>query len=239
MGSINPGTAGLLFLGVVLLGQPTLARADGQSPSGAVQNGASTPQPAKNLPHDFIDSRPIVAYFDGRSMPDTVRGLLEELQRPDRCGKAAQVRPNEACALVIYKLDSDFTPAPLRPPLIMRAIYRITEPENPANTVMTMPDGKGDLKRYVGEDLFEPLRNIRANICRQETRMPDQCRETQSKGVLYRPYGILGKPENDREGILPPKSAGKHFFLNIKPADAEWLKQQHLLSLCLEHITCL
>jgi hypothetical protein len=238
MGLINPGIAGLLFLGVVLLGQPTLARADGQSPSGAVQSGASFPKPAKKPPADFIDSRPIVAYFDDRSMPDTVRGLLEELKRPDRCGKAAQVRPNEACALVIYKLDSDFSPAHLRPPLIMRAVYRMTDPENLANTVMTMPDGKGDLKRYVGEDLFEPLRNIRANICRQEKRLPDQCRETQSKGVLYRPYGILGKDENDREGILPAQSAGKHFLLNLKPADAEWLKQQQLLSLCLEHITC-
>jgi hypothetical protein len=225
------GIAGLL--GAVLLGQPTLARADGQSPSDTVQVVANRPQPSENLPADLIDSRPILAYIDSQpAMPDTVRGLLQELKRPDRCGKGAQLRAEEACALVFYKLDEDFTPDPLRPPLIMRAVYRVTDPENPADTVMTMPDRKGDLQRYTDGDLFEPLRNIRANICRQDNRMPDQCRATDSKGVLYRPFGILGKLENDREEILPAKSAGKHFLLNLKPADAEWLKEQQIRDLC-------
>jgi hypothetical protein len=237
MRSSNLGTARLLFLGAVLLGQPTLERADGQSSSVIVQ-GASRPHPDKNLPSDFIDSRPVVAYFDDQLMPDTVRDLLQELKRPDRCGTTAKLRPEEACALVFYKLDDDFEPDPLRPPLIMRAVYRITEPENPADTVMTMPDGKGELQRYMNGGLFEPLRNIRANICRQDNRMPDQCRPTESKDVLYRPFGILGKLENDREEILPAQSANKHFSLNLKPADAEWLKEQQLLDLCQQHITC-
>jgi hypothetical protein len=226
------GPALLLFLGVVLPGQSSLGQADAQPPAASVQSAANRPQADKDLPSDFIDSRPILAHFDSQPMQDTVRGLLEELRRPDRCGQAAQLRPNQACALVFYKLDDEFTPAPLRPPLIMRAVYRLTDPENPAHTVMTMPNGKGDLRRYTDGDLFEPLRNIRANICRQDNRMPDQCRATESKGVLYRPFGILGNLENDREGILPAKSASKHFSLNLKPADAEWLKEQQIRDLC-------
>jgi hypothetical protein len=232
MKSTYLGTAGLLFVGAVLLGQPNLARAEAQSPPVSVSDSASGPQPDKNLPHDFIDSRPIVGYFADQLMPDTVRDLLQELKRPDRCGQAARLRPNEACALVFYKLDDDFAPGPLRPPLIMRAVYRISDPEDPAHTVMTMPDRTGALHRYASGDLFEPLRNIRANICRQDKRMPDQCRATESKGVLYRPYGILGKLENDRETILPAKSANKHFALNLKPADADWLKEQQIRDLC-------
>jgi len=232
MMSSYPKVAGLLLLGAVLLGQPILARAHSQSPSDSVQVVGSRPHPDKNLPADFIDSRPIVAYYDGQAMPDTVRGLLEELKRPDRCGKSAKLRVEEACALVFYKLDDDFTPDSLRPPFIMKAVYRITEPENLADTVMTMPDGKGVLKRYTSEDLFEPLRDIRANLCRQDKRMPDQCRATENKGVLYRPFGILGKLENDREDILPAKSASKHFLLNLQPPNAEELKEQQIRDLC-------
>ena len=230
--------AGLVLMGVVLLGQPTLERADGQSPPTSIQGVASRPRPNKNLPPALIDSRPIVAYFDDKPMPDTVRGLLQELKRPDTCGKGAPLQSDQACALVFYKLDDAFTPDRLRPPMIMRAIYRITEPDNLADTVILMPDGKGILKHYTNEDLFYPLRNIRANICQRDKRMPDQCRATASKGVLYRPYGILGKRENDREDILPAKSANKHFFLNLEPADAEWLKEQEVRDLCLRHILC-
>lgn len=231
MRSSYPVTAGLVLLGAMLLGQPILARADGQSPS-AVQDDATAPEPSENLPADFIDSRPIVAYFGDQPMPDTVRGLLEELKRPGRCGKDAELRPQEACAIVFYRLDNNFEPGPLRPPLIMRAVYRITEPEDPANTVMTMPDGKGDLKRYTDGDLYEPLRDIRANICRHDKRKPNECLATDSKGVLYRPYGILGKVENDREGILPAKSANKHFALNLKPANADQIKEDQMRDLC-------
>lgn len=226
------GTAGLLVLGTVLLGQPTLERADSQSPPDSVQITASHPQPDKNLPADFIDSRPIVAYFDDKPMPDTVRGLLQELKRSDRCGKGANLRPEEACALVFYKLDDDFTPDAFRPPFIMKAIYRITEPENLADTVMTMPDKTGVLKRYTNGDLYEPLRDIRANICRQEKRRFDQCRATENKGILYRPYAILGNTENDREDILPAKSAHKHFLLNLEPPNVDELKDQQLRDLC-------
>jgi hypothetical protein len=231
MRASHHGIAGLLFLGAVL-GQPVLERAHGQSPSDSVDVVGSRPQPSKNLPSDFIDSRPIVAYFDGLLMPDTVRALLQELKRPDRCGPAAKLRTAEACALVFYKLDDAFTPDRLRPPFIIRAVYRVTDPENPADTVIQMPDGKGDLQSYTDARLFEPLRDIRANICLQDKRMPDQCRGTGSNGVLYRPFGILGKLENDREEILPAKSANKHFLLNLKPADSEWLKEQQMLDLC-------
>jgi hypothetical protein len=238
MGSACSGVAGVALIGAVLLGQSALERADGQSPPASIQSVASRPQPNKNLSPDLIDSRPIVAYFDDRPMPDTVRGLLEELKRPDTCGKGARLKPEQACALVFYKLDDAFTPDRLRPPLIMRAIYRITEPGNLADTVLMMPDGKGDLQRYMNQDLFYPLRNIRANICLRDKRMADRCRATDSKGVLYRPFGILGKGENDREDILPAKSANKHFLLNLKPADAEWLKEQEVRDLCLQHILC-
>src|SRR6185295_8142156 len=186
------GMAGLLLLGAVFLGQPALQQATGQS----IQIAADRPHPDKNLPADFIDSRPILAYFDGH-MPDTVRGLLEELKRSDRCGKGAGLRPAEACALVFYKLDDAFTPDSLRPPFIMRAIYRITEPQNPANTVMMMPDRTGALQRYANGDLVEPQRNVRANICQPDRRLPEKCLPTESKGLLYRPFGILGKLEND------------------------------------------
>src|SRR5262245_60766729 len=101
------GTAALLILATTLLAQPALQQADSQSPP-VVITGA--PHPDKNLPADFIDSRPIVAYFDDKPMPDTVRGLLQELKRPDRCSKDAKLKPEEACALVLYKLDEDFTP---------------------------------------------------------------------------------------------------------------------------------
>lgn len=231
------GIASLALLGVVLAGQPALVQANGQSASVRAQ-GAERPHPDKNLPPDFIDSRPILAYFDDQPMPDTVRGLLEELKRPDRCAKDAKLRSDEACALVFYRLDDAFMPDPLRPPLIMKAVYRITDPENPANTVMLMPDRNGDLKRYTDGDLFEPLRNIRANICQQDQRTPDHCKATDSRGLLYRPLGILGKLENDREDILPAKSASKHFFLNLKPADAEWIKEQQMRDLCQQHILC-
>lgn len=133
---------------------------------------------------------------------------------------------------MFYKLDDAFKPDPLKPPLIMKAVYRVTVPENPADTVLTMPDRKGDLQHYTGGDLYEPLRNIRANICRQDKRTPDQCRATDSKGVLYRPFGILGKLENDREVILPAKSAAKHFLLNLKPADEDWIKAEEMRDLC-------
>lgn len=224
--------AAVFCLGSVLLTQPALDRADAQAPQGAIHTVANRPQPSTNLPADFIDARPIRAYFDGRAMPDTVRGLLQELKRPDRCGKGAKVAPEEACALVFYRLDEAFTPDALRPPFIIKAIYRVSDPQNPADTVMTAPDGKGDLKRYVGGDLFEPLRNIRANICRQDKRTPDQCKATDSRGVLYHPYGILGKVENDREGILSVKAAGKHFQLGLRPPDEEWLKERQRDDLC-------
>ena len=239
MRSSYPGTAGLLFLGAVLLGQPTLARADGQSPSDSVQIVGSRPQPDENLPSDFIDSRPIVAYFDDQVMPDTVRGLLEELKRPDRCGKAAQLRPRDVCALVFYKLDNEHTPDRLRPPFIMKAIYRVSDAENPADTVITMPNSKSTLQRYTDGELYEPLRNIRANICLQDKRRPDQCKETGSNGVLYHPHGILGKIENDREGILPVESARKHFSVNVEsPEAADWFKTQQLLELCRLNRVC-
>lgn len=228
--------SGLVLLGAILAWQPAVGRVDAQSPPASIQSAASRPQPSKNLPADLIDSRPILAYFDDRPMPDTVRGLLEELKRPDTCGKGARLQSDQACALVFYKLDDAFTPDRLRPPLIIRAIYRITEPENLADTVLMMPDGKGDLQRYMREDLFYPLRNIRANICLQDKRMADRCRATDSKGVLYRPFGILGKGENDRENILPAKSASRHFFLNLKAADAKWLKEQQMLDLCRQHL---
>jgi hypothetical protein len=114
----------------------------------------------------------------------------------------------------------------------MRAIYRITEPDNLADTIILMPDRKGELQRYAKGRLFEPLRDVRANVCLQDKRMPEQCRPTDSDGVLYRPFGILGKLENDREGILPAKSASRHFLLNLQPRDAEWLKEQQMLDLC-------
>jgi hypothetical protein len=230
MSWIRLRTIGLLALGAAVLGQPALAPAIGQSPG--VQTLPNRPQPSKNLPADFIDSRPILAYFDDKPMPDSVRGLLEELKRPDRCGRGAKVAPEEACALVFYKLDSAFTPDTLRPPFIIKAIYRVTTPENPADTVMTMPDAKGDLTRYYGGDLYEPLRPIRANICRVDKRHTDQCTPTGSKGVLYHAYGILGKAENAREDLLPAKSAHKHFFLGLRPVDEEWLKEQQRQDLC-------
>lgn len=73
---------GIAALGAALLLMPALGWAESQSPQ--VQSAASRPQPSNNLPADFIDSRPVLAYFDGKAMPDTVRGLLEELKRPDR-----------------------------------------------------------------------------------------------------------------------------------------------------------
>lgn len=192
----------------------------------------SRPLPSKDLPSDLIDSRPIVAYFDDALMPDTVRGLLGELNRPDRCGSGSKLPINEACALIFYQLDPDVAPDRVRPPLIIKAIYRVTQPEDLADTVIRMPEGNGDLKNYANEDLYEPLRNIRANVCLLDKRMPDQCRATDSKGVLYRPFGILGKAENDRENILPEKSARKHFGLNLKLGDPEGDKEQQILDLC-------
>jgi hypothetical protein len=221
------------LLGAVLLGQPILDPADGQTTSVTVE-GPSRPQPDENLPADFIDSRPILAYFDDRPMPDTVRGLLQELRRPDACGKAAQLRTAEVCALVFYKLDDDFTPDRLRPPLIMRAIYRVTDPEDPADTVMLMPDQIGDLQRYADGDLFEPLRDVRANICQRTDLMSVECRGTRNRGVLYRPFGILGKLENDREGILPARSANKHFVLDAASLDRDWMTRQQIRGLCMQ-----
>jgi hypothetical protein len=226
----------VLSLGVVAAG--VAPGASGQTPEVVVQGISDRPPAPKEMPSDFIDSRPILAYFDSAAIPDTVRGLLKELNRPDTCGEGARLRPQEACALVFYKLDDAFTPDRLRPPLIMRAIYRVTHPADLADTVLLMPERNGDLKRYADGALFEPLRDIRANICLQDKRMADQCRATQSNGVLYRPFGILGKLENDREEILSAGSAGKHFLLNLKPADDEWLKEQELRDLCAQHIIC-
>jgi hypothetical protein len=211
-----------------------LEQADSQAAS--VEVVGNQPKPSENLPSAFIDSRPIDAYFDDRLMPDTVRDLLGELKRDDVCGDAGQLRTAEACALVFYKLDDAFTPDRLRPPFIMRAIYRITEPENLADTVILMPDRKGDLQRYMNGRLFEPMRNIRANICLQDERMPDECRGTGIDGVLYRPFGILGNIENDREGILPATSASRHFRLDLNPADAEWQKEQQMRDLCRQRL---
>ncbi len=226
------GTTGLVLGAALLFGQPALQRADSQSPSTPTQSAASRPQPNENLPTDFIDSRPIVAYFDDQTMPDTVRGLLEELKRPDRCGKGAELRPTDACALVFYKLDDDFTPDRLRPPFIMKAIYRVSDAENLADTVITMPDSKGILQRYSNGDLYEPLRDVRANICLKDKRS-QRCRTTESKGVLYKPYAVLGKIENDRESILSVKSAHKHFGIDAEsPELADWLLTQQMLEIC-------
>lgn len=216
-------------MGALLLGQQTFLPAYSQS----AQPAAERAQPSENLPADFIDSRPIVAYFDDQPMPDTVRGLLEELKRPDRCGKAAALRPGDVCALVFYALDPDVAPDRLRPPFIMRAIYRVSDAEDPADTVITMPDSQSVLQRYAGGDLYEPLRSIRANICLHDKRRPEVCKSTESKGVLYEPYAILGKIENDREGILPNESVRKHFEVNVESvAAADWYKDQQLLELC-------
>ena len=212
--------------------------ANSQDASVTVQPNASRPPPSKDLPSVLIDSRPILAYFDEADMPDTVRGLLGELNRSDTCGSGAELRANEACALIFYKLDEDVAPDRLRPPLIIKAVYRVTQPENLAETVILMPDGSGDLKSYANGRLYEPLRNIRANVCLLDPRMPDQCRATESKGILYRPFGILGKQENDRENILPAKSANRHFGLNLKLGDPEGDKEQQMRDLCLQHILC-
>ena len=238
MRSTFRSVAGLALSAAFIFGQTALQRAYSQSPSAPVQSAVGRPQPNANLPPDFIDSRPILAYFDDWTMPDTVRGLLEELKRPDRCGKGADLRPGDACALVFYKLDDEFTPDRLRPPFILKAVYRVTEPEDPANTVITMPNAKGVLQRYVDGDMYEPLRNVRANIC-LAAKGAARCVPTDSKGVLYRPYAILGKIENDREGILPEKSARKHFSVDVESREfAEWLKAQQLLALCQLKHTC-
>ena len=230
--------AGLVLAAAIVFGQAALQRADGQSPSMPIQSAASRVQPSENLPSDFIDSRPIVAYFEDRVMPDTVRGLLEELKRSDRCGKGADLRPGDACALVFYQLDDEFTPDRLRPPFIMKAIYRVSDVESLADTVITMPDSNGVLQRYTNGDLYEPLRSIRANICLKDKRAA-QCRSTESKGVLYQPYAILGKIENDREGILPVKSAHKHFAIDAElPELADFLKTQQLLEICRFNNVC-
>jgi hypothetical protein len=224
--------AGLVLSVALIFGQTALQQAYSQTPSAPVQSATGRPLPSENLPSDFIDSRPILAYFADWTMPDTVRGLLEELKRPDRCGQGAGVRPAEACALVFYKLDDEFTPDRLRPPFMIKAVYRVTAPENLANTVITMPDSKGALQRYAGSDMYEPLRNVRANICLLVERTGG-CAPTQSKGVLYRPYAILGKIENDREGILPTGSARKHFTIDPEsPQFADWLKTEQLLEIC-------
>ena len=206
--------------------------ANSQSPGASVQSVASRAASSQNLPSEFIDSRPILDYFDDTPMPDTVRGLLGELNRADTCGKGAKLQTREACALVFYRLDPRFEADRLRPPMIIKAIYRVTQPEDLADTVIRMPDGTGYIKSYTGEDLFEPLRNIRANICRRDKRMPDECRATGSNGVLYHPFGILGKRENDRENILPVKSARRHFELNLKLGDPESDKEQQIRDLC-------
>jgi hypothetical protein len=212
--------------------------ANSQNASVVVQPSAGRPPPSEDLPSEFIDSRPILAYFDDALMPDTVRGLLGELNRADTCGRGAELQTNEACALIFYRLDPDVAPDRLRPPLIMKAVYRVTQPEDPAETVILMPDSSGGLKSYTDGRLFEPLRNIRANVCLLDPRMPDECRATESKGVLYIPFGILGKQENDRENILPAKSARRHFGLNLKLGDPEWDKEQQIRDLCLQHILC-
>ncbi|HEY7798951.1 MAG TPA: hypothetical protein VIA80_09320, partial [Hyphomonadaceae bacterium] len=62
---------------------------------------------------------------------------------------------------------------------------------------------------------------------------------TGSDGVLYHPYAILGKIENDREGILPVESASKHFSVYVEsPAAADWYKTQQLLELCRLNKNC-
>lgn len=189
----------------------------------ALAAGAQTPQ---KLPAAFIDSRPILAYFEDVPLPDTVRDLLAELNRSDTCGEGADLKPLEACALVFYQLDDDFTPDRLRPPLIIRAIYRVTQPENLADTIIVMPERSGELKRYQGGGLFHPLRDVRANMCLQDSRMPDQCRDSGERGVLYRPIGILGRQENEREKLLPAKSGALHFRLML--TDPERIQEQRL-----------
>jgi hypothetical protein len=212
--------------------------ANSQSPGVSAQPVASRPLPSEDLPGGLIDSGPILAYFDDTPMPDTVRGLLGELNRADTCGTGAELQTREACALIFYRLDPGVEPDRLRPPLIIKAVYRVTQPEDLADTVIQMPEGSGELKSYTDEDLFEPLRNIRANICLRDKRTPDECKATGSKGVLYHPFGILGKQENDRENILPAKSAKRHFELNLKLGDPEGDKEWLLRNLCEQHITC-
>lgn len=213
-----------------LSAQPALAQ--------TTQLTSERPAPSENLPPDFIDSRPILAYFDDQPMPDTVRGLLEELKRPDRCAKNAAINQSDACALVLYRLHSDLTPDRLRPPFILKAIYRVSDPEDPANTVMIMPDSKGILQRYTGENLYEPLRNIRANIClRYEN--TGKCTATESQGVLYVPYAILGKVENDRENILPSRSANRHFSVAAETVEqVDGMTRDALLAICRANKTC-
>lgn len=228
MRSILCASAALAFAALVM---PVAHSQTAQSVSGR-------PGPSENLPADFIDSRPILAYFDDQPMPDTVRGLLEELKRPDRCGKGADVKPMDACALVFYRLDDEFTPDRLRPPFIIKAIYRVSDPENPADTVITMPDSQGLLVRYTGGGLFHPLRSIRANMCLHHDNT-GQCTPTESRGILYTPYAILGKIENDREGILPAKSASKHFgVVADTPEQLDRINKEMLLLICRAAKTC-
>lgn len=232
------GSAGLALGAALMFAEGAFQRADSQTPSAPVPGVASRPLPSENLPPDFIDSRPIVAYFDDQVMPDTVRGLLEELKRSDRCGRGADLGLGDACALVLYKLDDDFTPDRLRPPFIMKAIYRVSDTENPADTIISIPDSKGVLQRYAGGGLYHPLRNIRANICLQH-KNTGRCTATESRGVLYIPYAILGKIENDREGILPARSARKHFSIIPESAEAaERLKTEQLLEICRLNNVC-
>jgi hypothetical protein len=218
-------TFGLVLAGVLGAASVVMlpAAAQAQGPAATLQQIADRTDPQPPLPKQFIDSRPILAHFDGKPMPTTVRGLLETLRQPDVCGKGARTRADEACALVFYKLDENFAPSRLRPPLIIKAVYRITLPDNLAKTVMMIADSKGNLKTFNNEDLYEPLRTIRANVCLFDKRFPERCSPTGTTGVVYRPLGVLGNKENSQLNILRGQAADRFFGIYAKPADDLWM----------------
>ncbi len=142
--------------------------------------------------------------------------LLEQLDRGQACGKFADVRPAEACAILVYVIEDEFRDADLPWTYVVK-IYRTTHPREKRDTVVSVvnsnnsellygpnsPDGevwklladqRAKVRCKLGASEF--IRNSSA-VSSGHSRNPDKCKDTMMD-VRYRPVLLIGRREAEK-----------------------------------------
>lgn len=144
--------------------------------------------------------------------------LLRQLDRPEACGKRAQVGIAQACAILVYVLDEEYRQAGLPWTYVVK-IYRTTHPRKARlrDTVLSTVESNNSEARFgpnaVDGEVWQLLAEQRAKTrCRlgasqfiRDTgsvsanlhRNPDRCNQT-GKDVRYRPMLVIGRGEAER-----------------------------------------
>lgn len=142
--------------------------------------------------------------------------LLDQLDRPQACGKFADVGPAEACAILVYVIDDAFRESDLPWTYIVK-IYRTTHPKKKRDTVVSVVNSNnsellygptsadGEVWKLLADQraktrcklgASEFIRNSRA-VSSAHSRNPDKCADT-FVDVRYRPVLLIGRREAEK-----------------------------------------